>query len=63
MPDIAKCQGLDCPDRYRCYRYLAPESTDGQPYGMFDWLRVDGFECEGFVAIRPDMGELSGISG
>ena len=61
MPDIAKCQGQDCPDRDSCYRYTAPDS-DYQDYGMFDALLVPGVECEAWWPLRP-AAELSGNTG
>ncbi|MDD4070065.1 MAG: hypothetical protein PHF05_06400 [Candidatus Izemoplasmatales bacterium] len=43
MPDITMCEDKECPNKDKCYRYLA-ESSDYQSY-FTETPRVDN-ECE-----------------
>lgn len=48
MPDIAMCQNESCPDKEKCYRYMAIPDMQ-QTYCNFDRI-FDG--CDYFLQIR-----------
>ena len=35
MTDISKCEGTDCKNKEKCYRYTAIAATDRQSYSSF----------------------------
>lgn len=41
MPDISKCNGINCPIKNDCYRHTAPDSTV-QAYGVFKYKEGKG---------------------
>lgn len=51
MTDIAKCRGINCPLKYHCWRFLAPQHGGHQSY-LFSPIE-DG-ECEYFWPIDPE---------
>lgn len=47
MPDIAMCEGKDCPSKNKCYRYLAVPDQYRQAYMDFN-ARRQGDKCDRF---------------
>lgn len=41
MPDISKCNGIDCPIKNDCYRHTAPDGII-QAYGVFKYKEGKG---------------------
>jgi len=37
MSDISKCDGAGCPQKEKCWRYLAPTSPHWQSYIKSQW--------------------------
>ena len=52
MADITKCNNRDCPLRYSCYRFNAPDGV-WQSYNNFEF-RVDSeeIECDYYINIK-----------
>jgi hypothetical protein len=47
MPDISKCNGVNCPLKETCYRYTSEPSEFWQAYSDFDKHREEsGEDCE-----------------
>ena len=49
MVDISKCSGIDCPDKYDCYRFMAIAS-EMQYYSTFEFNKKTKL-CKGFYPI------------
>jgi len=49
MADISMCNGKDCKNKAKCYRYTAPPNEYWQAYAMYDLLRIESEGCEYFV--------------
>lgn len=55
MPDITMCPGGSCPDKERCYRFIAEPNPFRQSYFMSP-PRKDG-ECNYFSPTSEDQHE------
>jgi hypothetical protein len=56
MTDIAKCKGMDCPVKERCYRFTAESDEFGQTYFMDipGEFKPDGkFICDRYWGENP----------
>ena len=54
MPDISKCEGKDCPLKYKCYRFTCIGDSYSQSYFMEPPYK-DG-KCDYFMEIRNPRG-------
>lgn len=51
MPDITKCQGINCPIKEKCYRFISKPSEYVQGYFLNDnvcKIENNVFSCEFF---------------
>ena len=47
MTDITKCNGVNCPVKDTCYRYIVPAKENRQSYSSFDIAYIDkNLTCE-----------------
>jgi hypothetical protein len=52
MPDISKCEGIDCPLKTKCYRFTSTPSEFWQTYSDFTpELNEEKTECSYFLEI------------
>ncbi len=58
MPDISMCLGIDCPDKYDCYRFMAIAS-EMQSYSTFEYNKKTQI-CKKFYPIgdKVDIKEI-----
>lgn len=50
MPDISMCPGTGCPDKKKCYRFMAVPNTPRQDYCDFGRITEGyGKPCEYFI--------------
>jgi hypothetical protein len=56
MPDIEKCNNINCPIKLTCYRYVSTPSSYQQAYNKFTpVIESNGsITCEGFWKLRVD---------
>jgi len=48
MADIEMCEGVNCPLKEKCYRYLAPVNEYWQAYSTESPYDIETGECESF---------------
>jgi hypothetical protein len=55
MPDISKCEGIECPLREKCYRYTCDPDEFWQTYGSYNnALNEEKTECEYLIPLKND---------
>lgn len=52
MSDINKCEGIECPIRNKCYRFLVPDD-DFQAYFIITPFAYD--YCDKFISYEEEM--------
>ena len=62
MPDIALCQGGECPRKYECGRFLAEPTADYQAYHDWGPSQWGGDVCPGYWPLAEFPYRLRGAS-
>lgn len=60
MPDISKCNNINCPIRLTCYRFVSEPSSFKQAYKNYTpIIEADGsVTCEGFYKLLDNQDEF-----
>lgn len=59
MSDISKCNGMNCPVKDRCFRFLAPSHPYRQWYvGISSTEAATGEDCHMFWNVRGNLETL-----